>query len=379
MNMISTTSSAPCRFAQLACSASASRRLAGRERRLGRRAAASAPRPPANGQPEESLTCHQPISMPIRPEPGPDLPDAAARLADVLARHRARSDTGPARAASARAEPVGLLLVRALGDRHASRCRRSASSSRTRSSSPRSSSRGSPALAGGAASATHRVRGHESVGQLALEPGDLRRAATGGRRARARPGSNARCAESEFGSACDLLRRSSMASSQWWLAQLSTGLGIRSRLPAQRAPPRTATAPPPRGSPARRPPPTANSTIRVLRGADRVAGRDLAEQHRVHAPGVGHHQLPRRERARPSRRSSRSPARAVRMPRPPGVDPVGVERPHRDAGLDQRDQQGVRHQVLGAELAVQQPRHRRLLAGDPGGVGIEPDLAEEAR
>src|SRR5205085_10974231 len=30
----------------------------------------AAPRPLANGQPEESLTCHQPISMPLRPSCG---------------------------------------------------------------------------------------------------------------------------------------------------------------------------------------------------------------------------------------------------------------------------------------------------------------------
>ena len=37
----------------------------------------------ANGQPEESLTCHQPIEHPDEPEPRPDLVDAAAALAEL--------------------------------------------------------------------------------------------------------------------------------------------------------------------------------------------------------------------------------------------------------------------------------------------------------
>ena len=106
------------------------------------------PRPLANGQPEESLTCHQPISIPIRPEPRPDLPHAAAGLAEVAAGDPHEAVACPARAASARAA-AGWPPARRPA-RRSSRARpasRSASSSRTRSSSPRSSSRGSPGVA----------------------------------------------------------------------------------------------------------------------------------------------------------------------------------------------------------------------------------------
>ena len=57
----------------------------------------------ANGQPEESLTCHQPQSMPMRPSRGRTVPDAAAALAEVGVRRCAPSGTCRARAACARA------------------------------------------------------------------------------------------------------------------------------------------------------------------------------------------------------------------------------------------------------------------------------------
>ena len=62
--------------------------------------------------------------------------------------------------------------------------------------------------------------------------------------------------------------------------------------------------------------PTANSATRVVRGLDRVAGRDLAEQQRVDAPGVGDHEPPGAAAAALAE-PSRSPASTVRMPRPP--------------------------------------------------------------
>ena len=45
--------------------------------------------------------------------------------------------------------------------------------------------------------------------------------------------------------------------------------------------------------------------------------------------------------------------------------------------LDLGELERVREQVFRAKAAVQQAGHRRLLTGDPGDIGIQPDLAKE--
>ncbi len=102
------------------------------------------------------------------------------------------------------------------------------------------------------------------------------------------------------------------------------------------------TAPPRRGSPARRRPRRANSAIRRGAAAHPVPGRDIAEQQRVDRPRVGHDEPPRGQMVDPcSVLPRRSPGTDERIPRPPASTTIGVERPDRNAGLDQRDQQRV--------------------------------------
>ena len=59
------------------------------------------------------------------------------------------------------------------------------------------------------------------------------------------------------------------------------------------------------------------------------------------------------------------------------LDGGGVERPHRHAGVHQRDQQCVGDQVVGVEAALHHPGEHRLLDRRPHHIGIEPDVPEE--
>ena len=135
---------------------------------------------------------------------------------------------------------------------------------------------------------------------------------------------------------------------------------------ARRRTRRHTTAPPRRGSRApHRPRPRTAARCDVPR-ADAVAGRDLAEQHGVHAVRVRDHELIRRQGRRRSSVPSALAVDAQPDPESARVDLVGVECPHRHPGLDQRDQQRVADRVCGAETARGQARHRHLLAGHPG-------------
>ena len=145
--------------------------------------------PLGNGQPDESLSCHQPASIPIRPRrgrtsrprsrPGRDRGPAAARTC-----------SGPVPGASAPAAPARGARARCARRRgRRSSCSAPARWSRARSSSPRSGSRGPRA---GQLRRGRRGRGMygKRVGddprELALEPRDLclqrgARGALGGR------------------------------------------------------------------------------------------------------------------------------------------------------------------------------------------------------
>jgi len=106
---------------------------------------ASRPGPRANGQPEDSLTCHQPISIPTMPRRGRTLVGAAAVLAHVDGGHPYELVAAGGRAACARAAR-GCAPPKSARSAIAARapCSRSARSSRRRSSSPRPSRRGPP-------------------------------------------------------------------------------------------------------------------------------------------------------------------------------------------------------------------------------------------
>ncbi len=59
------------------------------------------------------------------------------------------------------------------------------------------------------------------------------------------------------------------------------------------------------------------------------------------------------------------------------LDRRGVERPHRHAGVHQRDQQRVREQVVGVEAPLEHPREHRLLDRGAHHVGVEADVSVE--
>ena len=164
----------------------ASRR--GRWASLRRSTAASRP---ANGHPEETLTRHQPISIPIGPRRGRECQCAAAGLADVGAGDPHPLEVLPARRASARSSSRLSVSTRARS-RSASRASatRSASSSRSRSSSPRSRTRGSAATARDAVRRPRRGRRPRRRGRPARarggRSGAAARAAPGARRPRRR-------------------------------------------------------------------------------------------------------------------------------------------------------------------------------------------------
>ena len=127
----------------------------------------------ANGQPEESLTCHQPISIPIRPsrgltcqtpQPGSPMsqrdPHVPVRPGSSSIRSRRSGwppDVGPLGDRRAcRLEPLGQLVADPLELAQVEQPRVPACA---------------PQVLGQAA---HRVRRHERVRELALEPRDLR-------------------------------------------------------------------------------------------------------------------------------------------------------------------------------------------------------------
>ena len=108
-----------------------------------------------------------------------------------------------------------------------------------------------------------------------------------------------------------------------------------------------------------------------------AARRGLAEQRGVHPDGVRHDQLARRQLhaldADPPP-PSRSPATAA-DPQAVQIHHAGVQRPHRHAGLDQRDQQGILQRVarleadLGAGAGPPPPRSGSAPRRDRGPPG----------
>ena len=351
-----------------------------RPQRSGRRAGPRPrPRPPANGQPEESLTCHQPISMPIRPsrgltchtpQPGSPMSLAGdaheavacrARAASARAAGGSRPARRPARRSSARA---------AAGARRARRGRARARRGRAAAAAP--------ALRATAGQPAHRERGHERVRELALEPRDLlaQRAA---RRALVvlddrRLGSAGTARHCGGWSAS----RSSIAPSLW---RRGTAYHRHYRprtlaLRRWRGPRRTthsASSTWIAGTPST---PTANSVERVVRGADPWPGATSPNSSAWTRSRVGDHEAARRQRALGARRSE------SRSSRPSGCRGRRRRRARRRAPTPARRSRSARSAARRrpgwrAESAVQQPRDRRLLARDPVDVGVEPDLAEE--
>ncbi len=121
---------------------------------------------------------------------------------------------------------------------------------------------------------------------------------------------------------------------------------------------------------------TAKSRRRALSRAGRRLG---ATRRRAPPPGRAASATTTRPGTRSAAYSpspSRSPARAPRSPSGPSSRGV-VERPHRDAGLDERDEQGVLQRPARGEAALHQALERRGLDRRALRVGIEADVAEE--
>ena len=132
-----------------------------------------APWPPSNGQPDESLTCHQPISMPMRPirgrtchTPHPGSPSSrqeirtnlwSAGRSSIRSRIRRFSACSSARSGDRQprlAQPLGQLVA---DDLELPQVKQ-------------------PGMAGGhrrQGQPAHREGGHERVGELTLQPRDL--------------------------------------------------------------------------------------------------------------------------------------------------------------------------------------------------------------
>ena len=221
-----------------------------------------------------------------------------------------------------------------------------------RSSSPSVRTRGPPGAATALCDPAVREGADDRVGELALERRDLPAQLTRARRAR-RP-----------------MPRTSRTSS---MRRESTGRppGGRKRLRRSR------TAPPRRGAPARPGPATANSRRRALSRAGRRLGRDLAEEHRDRAGGVGD------DEPRPGTRSaayspspSRSPAAAPRSPSGPSSrasSSAHTGTPVSTSATSSASSSGPRE----AKPPLHQPVERRRLDRRALRVGVEADVAEE--
>ena len=178
--------------------------------------------------------------------------------------------------------------------------------------------------------------------------------------------------------------RSSKAASFRERAQLSTTYPGRVYRPDLRGPdhlrgPRsTPTAPPRRGSPARRRRPTAKSTIRWVRGTGSVAGAGSPNSIACTRARVGDDELPGRQRhvrrgaaeALAAHGGRVRPGSRHRPGRHPGPTPARRSRPARSAARPRA------RRAIGSRRASR----RRTAASSLGircGVGVEPDLAEE--
>ena len=103
--------------------------------------------------------------------------------------------------------------------------------------------------------------------------------------------------------------------------------------------------------------------------ARRTARRPARPRRRPRAARPGRRMRTRRRRERSPRSAGAEPELAV--------DAVGVERPHRHAGLHHRDRQRVVEQRARREAAGLQPLERERLDRRAVLVGVEPDVAEE--
>ena len=140
--------------------------------------------PAANGQPEESLTRHQPKSIPRMPQRGRECQCRQPRLADVLVARPAPSGARSGAAIIARAAPGSPPRRRPAGRaRPGRRADATASASRTRSSSPIESTRGPPTAPTLHSMPAAREGRGEELAERALERA---RSGGAGRRARGR-------------------------------------------------------------------------------------------------------------------------------------------------------------------------------------------------
>ena len=342
------------------------------------------PRPPANGQPEESLTCHQPISMPIRPRRGRTSQTPQPGSPRSLHGDRARSGAAGLEQHLLEREPAGRLCVGALGDRARAAPERARSARRGRARArPGPSRRGLPARAGSGACSRPPI-GKAVTNASASSRSSRAICARSVRRAARSPPSTTVTRKSvpgPCGSLRDLFEQLHHSPPIRERRQLTTGLppACAARSSAGRAGPRrTPTAPPRRGSPGTPSTPTENSATRCVRAVARVPGRD-------------------------SPNSSAWMQRASATTSRPGgtpcsllaaAEPLAVDRACGSRGRPDRPRSASSAQT-GTPVSISATRSasssapcerkppwssrddRGLLAGDPVDVGVEPDLAEE--
>ena len=110
--------------------------------------------------------------------------------------------------------------------------------------------------------------------------------------------------------------------------------------------------------------------------ADAAAGSERAEQHPDRPGVVGQHQPPGGQVVGVLAAAEALAALRAAQPDLP-FQPVGVERPHRHAGLHHRDRERVVEHRARREAAGLQPLERQRLDRRAVLVGVEPDVAEE--
>ena len=332
-------------------------RSSGAETRLGPASASTscstAASRPANGHPEETLTRHQPISIPIGPRRGRECQwpqPGRPRSSRQTRTHLKSCGAASIRRSSARfvvLDPPPLDAAPAAPRRRGRQARRAAP----------------PARRGRAAVARRRPR--RRGGATSTRP------KASPKRAASSRSSLAICRRS-----CARARRSSTSRSSPRSSSCPSSAGI-SKIVVSPSPESE------RGHPQR----LLDSDLRDPFDLDR-RDRDPAAVavDRVALAGG-------RRRGGPTGRDSSAIVSVPRASSPAGpgqrlagggvadaeaaVEPVGVEGAQGDPGLDDRDVERVRGQAVAAEAAVFEPLEGQLLDRGAGAVGVEADLAVE--
>ena len=318
-----------------------------------------------NGQPEESLTCHQPMSIPSSPRRGRTCQTPQPALAELGA-----GDALEAVAAGLEQHPLeqhaGRGLARSPRRRSSARAaaRRSASSSRSAlelAEVEHARAAASPARAGARGGPRRRRAGRRSARPRAGARGaaiwraQLRAARRRSSAARRRPASAARREDADVE-----------------VGHRARSLRLASALDA------TPTAPPRRGSAARPRRARRRRAARRVSGAGPWPSATLAEEHRDRPPGVGDDEPPGGQvvaRARPS--PSRSPAPRGRAA-PSGPSSASASSAQSGTPVSSAPTSSASStRPARRKPAVHQPLDDDRLDRRAVDVGVEADVAEE--